>query len=155
MSAPGRPQALIPAARSAEDRPVTAMRLEVLTPTQVLVDAPAVKVVAESPDGLFCLLPRHVDFVTALVPGILYYTVEGGEERLVALDEGALVKCGPEVLVSTVHAVAGDDLEALQALVSETFLELDDDERRARGALARLEAGALRGLLELERRSRV
>jgi F-type H+-transporting ATPase subunit epsilon len=61
-----------------------------------------------------------------------------------------LVKCGTEVLVSTVNAVAGTDLAELQALVAMTFLELDDDELRARSALARLESGAIRRLVELE-----
>ena len=30
----------------------------------------SVKLVAEAPNGAFCLLPRHVDFVAALVPGL-------------------------------------------------------------------------------------
>lgn len=132
---------------------MSAFQLRVLTPTHVLLDVPAVKVVAEAQNGLFCLLPRHVDFVAALVPGILYYTTEAGEDRLVALDEGVLVKCGAEVLVSTVNAVAGTDLAELQAMVAMTFLELDDDERRARSALARLESGAIRRLVELEEQS--
>ncbi len=132
---------------------MSAMRLKLQTPTGVLLDVPAVKVVAEAQDGLFCLLPRHVDFVCALVPGILYGTTAAGEERLVAVDEGALVKCGAEVLVSTTNAVLGTDLTALQAMVAETFLQLDDDERRARSALARLESGAMRRLLALERQS--
>lgn len=129
------------------------MRLKVQTPTQVLVDEPAVKIVAEASNGLFCLLPRHVDFVSALVPGILYYTTEAGDERLLAVDEGALVKCGTEVLVSTINAVHGVDLAVLQATVTETFLEFDDDQRRARTALTRLESGAMRRLLELERQA--
>jgi len=45
------------------------MQLKVLLPTQVLVDEPVSKVVAEGEDGSFCLLPRHVDFTSALVPG--------------------------------------------------------------------------------------
>ena len=130
---------------------MTTMRLKVLTPTHVLVDVPTTKIVAEAPNGLFGLLPRHVDFVAALVPGILYYTTAQGEERLVALDHGVLVKSGFEVLVSTLHAVAGSELAALQGLVAETFLALDDEERRARSALARLESAAIRRLVELER----
>lgn len=132
---------------------MTTMRLKVLTPTHVLVDVPVAKIIAEAPNGLFGLLPRHVDFVAALVPGILYYTTEQGEERLIALDQGVLVKCGFEVLVSTLHAVAGTELAALQTMVAETFLDLDDEDRRARSALARLESGAIRRLVELERQA--
>lgn len=127
------------------------MHLKVLLPTEVLVDARVGKVIAEADNGFFCLLPRHVDFVAALVPGILYYTTANGEQRLVAVDEGTLVKCGEEVLVSVLNATAGTDLEALQATVSESFRSLDEEERRARTALARLEAGAMRRFLELEK----
>ncbi|HMM53359.1 MAG TPA: F0F1 ATP synthase subunit epsilon [Burkholderiaceae bacterium] len=130
---------------------MSTMRLKVLTPTRVLVDTPATKIVAEAANGYFCLLPRHVDFAAALVPGILYYTAETGEEALVAVDEGALVKCGAEVLVSALNAVAGTDLATLQATVADTFVTLDEDARRARSALARLESGVLRRLAALER----
>jgi len=130
---------------------VNAMRLEVLTPTAVLLDVAVSKVIAEAPNGLFCLLPRHVDFVAALVPAILYYTSEDGREHLVAVDEGCLVKFGEHVRVSTLHAVAGVDADRLQATVTDSFLNIDDDARRARSALARLESGAIHRLVELER----
>ncbi len=129
------------------------MQLKVLLPTEVLVDAGVVKIVAEADNGFFCLLPRHIDFVAALVPGILYYTPEGGDEHLVAVDEGTLVKCGDEVLVSVMHATPGTDLSTLETIVSESFRELDEDERRARTALARLEAGAMRRFIELEKQA--
>ena len=127
------------------------MRLKLLLPTEVLVEARVSKVIAEGENGLFCLLPRHVDFVAALVPGILYYTTEEGRDQLVAVDEGSLVKCGDEVLVSVFNAVPGTDIGQLQSTVAQSFRNLDEDERRARSALARLEAGTLRRILELER----
>jgi len=55
------------------------------------------------------------------------------------------------VLVSALNAVAGTDLATLQATVADTFLTLDEDARRARSALARLESGVLRRLAALER----
>jgi F-type H+-transporting ATPase subunit epsilon len=126
------------------------MHLTLLLPTEVLVDEAVSKIVAEADNGFFCLLPRHVDFVAALVPGILYYTDVGGEERFAAVDEGTLVKCGDQVRVSVLNGATGADLDALQALVADSFLVLDDEERRARSALARLEAGAMRRFIELE-----
>lgn len=127
------------------------MQLRVLLPTGVLLEQPIAKLIAEAENGFFCLLPRHIDFVAMLVPGILYYTSTEGDERLLAVDEGTLVKCGDEVLVSVLNAVAGSDLVALQATVAATFRTLDEEERRARTALARLEAGTLRRFLELEK----
>lgn len=129
------------------------MRLKVILPTQVLVDVLVKKVIAEAENGLFCLLPRHVDFVAALVPGILYYTTEEGGEQLAAVDEGTLVKCGDEVLVSVLDAVLGTDIEQLHSTVAESFRNLDEEERHGRTALARLEAGTLRRILELEKQT--
>jgi len=130
------------------------MRLKVLLPTEVLVDAVAVKVVAEAEDGYFGLLPRHVDFVAALTRGILAYETEAGEEVTLAVNEGTLVKCGRDVLVSTGEAVVGPDLEGLAEVIEREFAVLDDRELRARSALTRLEAGTLRRFMELEERRR-
>ncbi len=81
------------------------MKLKILIPTIVLVDREVTKVIAEAENGNFCLLPHHIDFVAALVPGILSFTTEGGEEIFVAVDEGILVKCNQEVLVSARNAI--------------------------------------------------
>ena len=126
------------------------LRLRVFLPIETLVDEPATKVIAEAEDGAFCLLPRHVDFAAALVPGILIFVDADGEERLLAVDEGSLVKAGEEVRVSVFNAIAGTDLGRLRQTVDESFLALDEHEREARSALARLEAGTLRGFVELE-----
>ena len=74
-------------------------RLRVLLPTEVLVDRPVAKLVAEGVDGWFGVLPRHADIATALAPGLLAYVEagEGGRERAVAIDAGVLVKLGRDV----------------------------------------------------------
>ena len=95
------------------------MRVKLVVPSGVLLEQEAVKVVAEAQDGAFCLLPRHIDFVAALVPGILGLTSADGEETFVALDEGILVKHGPEVLVSTWNAVQGRLGELQQSVLGQ------------------------------------
>ena len=129
------------------------MRLKVLVPTEVRLDAAAVRVVAEAENGAFGLLPRHVDFVASLAAGILAYETPDGEEVNLAVNEGTLVKCGRDILVSTRAAVIGPDLESLEPVIREEFAVLDEHERRARSALRRLEAGTLRRFMELEERS--
>ena len=126
------------------------MQLQVLLPTEVLVDEAVVKVIATADNSQFCLLPRHIDFVAALVPGVLYFYASEDAERYAALDEGVLVKCGRKVFISALDGVRGTDLDQLQALVEERFEELDDHERKARKALARLEAGTLRRFRDLQ-----
>jgi F-type H+-transporting ATPase subunit epsilon len=126
------------------------MTLKVLMPTTVLVEETANKIIAEAVNGYFCLRPRHIDFVAALVPGILTFYTPDDVEQFVAIDNGILVKCGQEVMVSTLNGVRGTALEQLRDTVAERFLELDEHERMARTALARLEAGTIRRFIELE-----
>lgn len=125
------------------------MNLKVLLPTKVLLEEPATKVVAEAQNGSFGLLPRHVDFVTALVPGILTYTTPEEREVFMAVDEGVLIKRGQEVIVSTRNAVVSSDLGTLSEAVQNQFLTMDEHERSARSALARLESSFVRRFLDL------
>lgn len=127
------------------------MRLKVLLPTEILIEKEVTKVIAEAENGSFCLLPRHIDFVAALVPGLLSYETDGGKEEFLAVDEGTLVKCGSEVLVSTRNAVIGPDLGMLKQMVEERFRVLDEQEKELQSALAKLEADFTRRFLELEK----
>lgn len=125
------------------------MKLKVLIPTVVLIEREVIKVIAEAENGYFCLLPNHVDFVAALVPGILSFTSETGEEIFVAVDEGILVKCSQEILVSTLNAVADNDLATLKQTVAEQFQILDEKEKLTRSALAQFEVSMMRRFKEL------
>jgi len=127
------------------------MKLKILLPTEIMVDEEVTKVTAEAGNGSFCLLPRHIDFVAALAPGLLSFVKAGdGQEEFLAVDEGVLVKCGPEVLVSTRQAVRGPELGRLRQTVDQTFKVLTDQEKRTRSALANLEANFIRRFLKLE-----
>jgi F-type H+-transporting ATPase subunit epsilon len=125
------------------------MRLKLLIPTQVVVDQTVSKVIAEGEHGSFCLLPRHVDYLAVLVPCLLSFVDEQEQERFAAVDEGVLVKRGSEVLVSCRQAILGRDLQHLRATVMEEFDRMDDRERAAQAATAKLEASFLRRYLEM------
>ncbi len=127
------------------------MRVKVILPSGVFLAQEAAKLVAEAQNGSFCLLPRHVDFVAALVPGILALASEDGEETFLAVDEGILVKRGLDVWVSTWNAVQGA-LGELRQAVREQFREMDESEHRARLALDHLEASLVRQILDWEGR---
>ena len=131
--------------------PLEHMRLEVFTPTALLVDIAVAKVVAEGAEGFFALLPRHIDLAAALPPGLFVYVTAAGEERFLGIDEGVLIKRGADVRVSVLDAFESTDLSSLRAQVARRFISLDEHERSARTALARLEAGAIRRVLEIER----
>ncbi|RME22412.1 MAG: F0F1 ATP synthase subunit epsilon [Candidatus Zixiibacteriota bacterium] len=131
------------------------MKLKVLLPTEILLDEDVTKIVAEAENGAFCLLPRHVDFVAALNPGILTYTTLAGEEQYAAHSDGILVKTTDEVRVSVRNGVRGENLGRLRQLVAEQFAVIDDRERVARSAVAKLEADFFRRFLEFGERDRV
>jgi len=126
------------------------VKLKVLLPTQVFLEEKVTKVIAEAENGSFCLLPRHIDFATSLIPGILSFQGEDGTEEFLAVDGGVLVKCGPEVSVSTRNAVRSSDLSELRQTVKEEFQVLDEREKKAHTALARLEASFVQHYIEIE-----
>lgn len=125
------------------------MKLKILLPSGVFMDRVVDRIVAESSMGGFCLLPRHIDLASSLVPGILTYFV-GGEPAYLAVDGGVLVKQGDSVRISSRAAVAGE-LGELQSEVMRMQEEASEAEKTARSAVARLEAGFVRSLIEVEK----
>ncbi|NER85124.1 MAG: hypothetical protein F6K42_37600, partial [Leptolyngbya sp. SIO1D8] len=71
-----------------------------------------------------------------------YY--DQGEEIFLAVDGGILIKCGSEVLVSTRNAFRGSQLDELRQEVEQQFYAIDEQERQARTAIARMEASLAR-----------
>jgi F-type H+-transporting ATPase subunit epsilon len=121
------------------------MSLKVLLPFQIFVEKTGVfRIVAETREGSFGLLPRRLDCVATLMPGILVYETESDGEVFVAVDEGVLVKTGPDVLVSVRRAISGTDLGQLRDAVEQEFLTLDEHEQSVRSVMAKLETGLLR-----------
>jgi len=123
------------------------MNLKVLLPFQVFAErTDVVRIVAETRQGSFGLLPQRLDCVAALAPGILIYETAAQGEVCVAVDEGVLVKTGPDVLVSVRRALGGTDLDRLRDAVEREFLAQDEKEQNLRQVMAKLESGFLRRL---------
>jgi len=125
--------------------------LKIYLPAACFLEQQVVKVKGESPLGEFCLKPRHIDYVTALVPGIFSYMTAEGKEFFLAMDSGTLVKQGNQVFVATRRAVAGE-LGHLNLEIEQMLISQDDRERQNRSSVARLEAGFLRCCMELSHR---
>ena len=130
-------------------QPPALMHLKVLLPFGIFAERTGVsRIVAESREGSFGLLPHRLDCVAALVPGILIYQNEAEGEAYVAVDEGVLVKTGLDVLVSVRNAIGGTDLGQLRAAVEREFLNLDEREQDVRSVMARMESDFIRRLAE-------
>jgi len=120
------------------------MKLRVLLPFGVFTErADVSRIVAETSEGSFGLLPNRLDCVAALVPGILSFTSKAKGEVFLAVDEGILVKAGRDVLVSVRRALGGSELARLREAVEQEFLTLDAQEQSMRVAMAKLETGFL------------
>ena len=123
----------------------TRMKLKILLPFGIFAEQAGVsRIVAETREGAFGLLLHRLDCVAALTPGILVYETEAAGEAYVAVDEGLLVKTGPEVLVSVRRALGATDLRRLRDVVEREYLTLDEHEQSARSVMAKLEIGVLR-----------
>ena len=127
----------------------TLMNLKVLLPFRIFADKTGVsRIVAQSREGSFGLLPHRLDCVAALAPGILIYENEAEGEVYVAVDEGVLVKTGLDVLVSVRNAIGGTDLGKLHEAVEREFLNLNEGEQSVRSVMAKMESDLIRRLAE-------
>ncbi len=129
--------------------PTSVMHLKVVLPTKILLETDVVQVNAEAENGMFCLLPRHLDFVATLIPSLLSLVSSQGEEKFLAIDQGILIKHGDQVTVATQHAVQGGDLGKLKQTVEQQFRLIDEREAATRSVLAKLEVSTIRRFIEL------
>jgi F-type H+-transporting ATPase subunit epsilon len=127
------------------------MNLKVLLPFQIFAEQSDVsRIVAETRDGSFGLLPNRLDCVAALAPGILTYETSSDGEVFIAVDEGVLVKTGPDVLVSVRRALSGPDLGTLREAVDREFLTLDEQQLSVRSVLAKMEGALIHQMAVLQ-----
>jgi F-type H+-transporting ATPase subunit epsilon len=125
------------------------MNLKILLPFGIFTEKTGVsRIIAETREGSFGLLPRRLDCVAALAPGILIFETETEGELYLAVDEGVLVKTGLNVLVSVRNAISGTDLGLLREAVEREFLDLNEREQSVRSVMAKMESSFIRRLAE-------
>ncbi|MEP6540284.1 MAG: F0F1 ATP synthase subunit epsilon [Bryobacteraceae bacterium] len=132
--------------------PQTLINLKILLPFQIFAEKSGVsRIVAETSEGSFGLLPHRLDCVAALTPGILIYENEAEGEVFLAVDEGVLVKTGLTVVVSVRNAIGGADLGRLREAVEREFLNLNEREQSVRSVIATMESDFISRLAEFHR----
>jgi F-type H+-transporting ATPase subunit epsilon len=126
------------------------MNLTILLPFGIFAKLENVsRIIAETLEGSFGLLPHRLDCAAALVPGILSYTTNADDTTYLAVDEGALIKSGDCVSVSVRRAIAGTNLNDLHEAVVREYLTLNTQEREMRSVVAKMESGFIGRLAEL------
>lgn len=130
----------------------TLMNLKVLLPYRIFADIKNVtRIVAETSEGSFGLLPQRLDCFAALVPGIFSYETDSKSIHYLAIDEGVLIKAGSYVLMSVRNAFGGTDLGELHKTVEKEFENLDESEKNVRSVMSKLESGFIDRLQKLRK----
>jgi F-type H+-transporting ATPase subunit epsilon len=126
------------------------MNLKVETPSESFAAQDVTKIIAEGENGYFCILPRHIDYVNTLVPGLLSFVKLDGSETFFAVDEGVLVKKGSDVYVAVRNAISATSLGSLKQIVTEKFEAIDEREKKSRAILTKLEMEFLRRYMDMK-----
>lgn len=123
------------------------LKLKILQPYATFAqESEVVRIVAETAQGSFGILPNRLDCAALLTAGIFCYQCANSEEVYIAVDQGILVKTGLTVIVSVHRAIGQVPLSQLHALVKQEFKVLDEQAQRMRATKIKLEAGFLRQL---------
>jgi F-type H+-transporting ATPase subunit epsilon len=127
------------------------MTLKLLLPTGIFVDTTEVsRIVVETQEGSFELLPHRLDCVAALVAGIFTYDCAARGTVYLGVDAGVLVKAGAEVLVSVRRAIAGSDLGHLHDAVKQQLMQHNTEDASVKTALNKMEGGFISRFLEIQ-----
>jgi F-type H+-transporting ATPase subunit epsilon len=94
------------------------MRLVVVTPDRHVLDTEVEEVYAPGVAGQFGVLPRHVNFLTALEPGEVRYR-EGGVDRYLAIGGGICEVVNDVVTILADSAEFAADIDLERAVAAE------------------------------------
>ncbi len=132
------------------------MRLLITDPAAVLADhADVTSVRAEDESGSFGILDGHADLLTVLTVSVVSWRHADGRAEYCAVRRGVLsVRGGKQVAIATREGQLGPDLEQLEASVLARFRAEAEAERTGRVAAMRLQAQAIRRIVEALRPER-
>ena len=123
--------------------------LQIITPEKT-IDIPGVRsLVCECPDGKRGVLPGHISSLAELVPGVLKYTDEEGEEYYFAIS-GGVIEISPQVV--TILTEAAEEASEIDATRAQEALERARQrlkEKLPEADFTRAQAALLRSLARL------
>ncbi len=126
------------------------MRLLITGPTAVVADfGDVASVRAEDESGGFGILTGHADLLTTLSVSVVSWRHHDGRVGYCAVRRGVMtVRNGTRIAIATREAQLGPDLATLEASVLTRFRAETEDERTGRVAATRLQAQAIRRIVE-------
>lgn len=126
------------------------MRLTIMLPYKTLLDRSVTKVSVPTNDGVFTILPKHIDGTWKLKSGFLVVStdIEANNNLYFAISEGFLNKEGSRLYISCFQVIEGESLETLAKTVRENLASLDEKELRVKQALTRLESDTVKRFID-------
>lgn len=94
---------------------MTEFSLEILAIEKTVYKGTCSSLVIPATDGQYGILPHHQNTIMAIVPGILRFTVNGGEEFVFVVSTGLVKIENNDVLVLVGTAERPEDIDALRA----------------------------------------
>lgn len=123
------------------------MNLKILLPFRIFAETKNVsRIIVETGNGFYGMLPQRLDCVAALVPGILMYETEEKGIQYIAIDQGILIKSDSQVMISVRNAIGGADLGKLHELIEKQFVNLDEREKAVRAVVKKMESGFIQSI---------
>lgn len=126
------------------------MKLLICSPLETVVQAKIEKISFEALDGYRTLLPKHIDYVSALGTGIISYIPQGESVKYVACHQGIIVKQGLQVTISAQGTIRGNTLSELKQQIELDFKQNEEHRKELNAAMAKLELGLIRGFQQLK-----
>lgn len=129
------------------------MKLQVVLPTRIFLQRENLSHMSiDTPAGNLGFLPRRLDCVVPISPGILACRrADTATEEFIAVDTGILIKTGSQVFVSVHHAVTSTNLAELEQIIHAEFEQLSEQEKLVRSISAGIETKLVRRFIELRR----
>lgn len=129
------------------------MIIEIMLPYKTVIERTVTKITALTEDGVYQILPKHIDVSLILVPGVLVVCIdpEAKKELYFAVGDGFLIKKGSRVYISSLQVIQGESLETLASTVKKDLQVFDEKEQRAKQALTRLESDTVKRFVDLSK----
>ncbi len=113
------------------------LRLEIVSPERLLMDAQAAMVVVPGTDGDFGVLPNHAPMMSTIRPGVIDVVASDGDDAQRFFVKGGLAQISPEgltILAEEVLSLDEQNAHDLEEKIASTRASLDgakDDIERA------------------------
>jgi len=126
------------------------MNVIVVVPLKKIYEKKAMSVTIETINGSFTLKARHIDFISIVKPGVLTVKTENGQEDVMGVDTGIMVKKKNRVTISVRNAVQGTAIGNIEKHIEEHYSSLDDKQRALNTGIVGLERDLAKSIYDLK-----